>query len=357
MDESSFEYVENAVRNFIDPTAVKNRRISQAEHELKEIASSKSWKLITFYRHIKTMINLHHISLVRKLVNLINITLGYFLDNSQKGKHQTRNLKSSSSFINKQEQLFNRRVKRQGRVAVVLHLYYVDLWEEIYSYLCHIQEPFDIFISIPGHQNQVISEILAVYPNAFIYFCPNRGRDIAPFIEIYSAIADSGYSIICKIHSKKSQHLSNGDNWRLELFNELLGSPQQISKILNLFQNFPDLGMLVPQGYLYSALDISTINNYSNLEYLANVVNISWGGFDFEYPAGSMFWCRTESISLIRELGFSTMDFPKEHGQLDNTLAHAMERFFGVMIKKRGQFIVDSSVLYAGSKKYDQELR
>ena len=42
----------------------------------------------------------------------------------------------------------------------------------------------------------------------------NRGRDIRPFIKVLSSIYSEGFGNICKLHTKKSLHREDGQNWR-----------------------------------------------------------------------------------------------------------------------------------------------
>ena len=350
INNSSFESFKVSLKSFTDPVLVKNRIITQADEHLKDIASSKSWKLITYYRKIKFILWSSRYNFFVKLWNVFLVTIK-FLGLNKEDTFDPDKLAAPISCENLQEKLFKQLVLRNGKIAVILHLYYVDLWEEIVKYLSHIQEPFDLFISIPRQKDKVLSTILETYPQALIYFCSNRGRDVAPFVEIYSSIVDLGYSYICKIHTKKSRYISTGDNWRLTLLDELLGSEKRVNAILNIFRQCPDVGMLVPTGYLYSALDINTMTNMINIQRLHKVLNISRDGFDFEYPAGSMFWCRVENFKPLSKSRIQAKDFPPEHGQLDNTLAHALERYFGLMVLDNHQYVVETSVLKSNNEK------
>jgi FMN phosphatase YigB (HAD superfamily) len=55
-----------------------------------------------------------------------------------------------------------------------------------------------------------------------------------------------------------------------------------------------------------------------------------------DYPVGGMFWARVEAIRPLFEAGLSYDDFPPEAGQLDGTIAHAIERSFVDIARSRG---------------------
>ncbi|EXS67932.1 rhamnan synthesis F family protein [Sphingobium sp. Ant17] len=55
----------------------------------------------------------------------------------------------------------------------------------------------------------------------------------------------------------------------------------------------------------------------------------------FDFPAGSMFWARTDAILPILSADLEWEDFPLEEGQTDGTLAHCIERMFGVVAVSR----------------------
>ena len=86
--------------------------------------------------------------------------------------------------------------------------------------------------------------ILQKYPDARIYRCENRGRDMAPFLEIFSSISALDYRYICKIHTKKSPQQFKGDSLRQFLIGELLGSETRIKRIFEVFDQNPDIGMV-----------------------------------------------------------------------------------------------------------------
>ena len=49
-----------------------------------------------------------------------------------------------------------------------------------------------------------------------------------------------------------------------------------------------------------------------------------------------MFWCRTDALRKLLELDLQFSDFDDEAGQIDGTLAHAMERAFLYAVEAQG---------------------
>jgi lipopolysaccharide biosynthesis protein len=57
-------------------------------------------------------------------------------------------------------------------------------------------------------------------------------------------------------------------------------------------------------------------------------------GLEFSFPAGSMYWARASLIQSIAEIPVSYDEFEEEELQDDGTLAHAIERFIGLIVRK-----------------------
>ena len=231
--------------------------------------------------------------------------------------------------------------RKEPSIAVILHLYYLDLWDEIVSYLENIPEPFDLYVSVKeGCDPSAIEKILEKYPTVHIRPVENRGRDIAPFLKVLAEIMPRGYRAVCKIHTKKSDHLKNGDGWRPEhgddwrgqLFKELLGSKKAVQEILAAFRKDPTLGMIGAHRDLMH-FKRAVGENQALVRELQSRLHLPQSN-DFLFFAGSMFWFRPESLVPILELNLANEDFPMEAGQVDGTLAHAVERVVSLSAAK-----------------------
>lgn len=245
--------------------------------------------------------------------------------------------------------------KKKHDTAVILHLYYSELWDEISSYLDNLAQDFDLFVSIPKNMSCLRDKVLLKFSEAFIFECENRGRDIAPFIRIFSEIIPFDYRYICKIHTKKSVHRKDGSCWRDKLLSELLGSEREIQEIKR-HLDLTDVGIIGPKGNLLSTEHFIG-GNQTLINILAEKLNLLYFGEPFPFVAGSMFWCKPEAISSITRLNLSEDDFGVEVGALDATLAHALERFISLLAIKNGYRILQTGTFSEDvEKKYQYAL-
>lgn len=227
------------------------------------------------------------------------------------------------------------------RIAVHVHLYYVDLLSEILGYLNNIPYKFDVYISCQENAN--VSSIkkrvkcLKNVKNVDIQPLPNRGRDIAP---LYVWFADRivNYDYVLHIHSKKSLYTgSERTGWRQYSLSSLLGSEEIVKKIFWLFEEEKNIGIAYPDNHedvpmlAYSWL----VNEGLGREFLKRL-GIPFESGIFMYPAGSFFWAKIEAIKPLFDAKLKIEDFPEEAGQTDGTLAHVIERATGFVVKNCG---------------------
>ena len=140
----------------------------------------------------------------------------------------------------------------RGRIAVVLHLFYAELWDEMREAIEHISLPFDLFVSlVKGASSQMRETVLEAFPHAYVFDFQDRGRDIGAFLVFLESGVLFKYALVCKLHTKRSPHRADGDAWRRTLIAGVLGSSALVERIVAAFDADPALGMVVAEGQIY----------------------------------------------------------------------------------------------------------
>lgn len=216
------------------------------------------------------------------------------------------------------------------RIAAVAHIFYVELAEEMKNLMCNIPLPFDIYISTQTEDKKAaLEKIFSDFKRGKVEVrvFENRGRDIAPtfvgFKDIYK-----DYDLCVHIHSKKSPHDSTLAGWGEYLYKSLLGSTEIVSGILHIMEQ-EKVGVVFPQYFEPLVRGINFGKNYTLAQEFLSRLNIEIAENKLlEFPMGSMFWFKPAALTPIFESGLTFEDFPEEAGQLDGTIAHAIERIF-----------------------------
>jgi lipopolysaccharide biosynthesis protein len=236
-----------------------------------------------------------------------------------------------------------------SRLAVIGHVYYDELWPQVRRYLHNIPEPFDLFVTVPPSLGAAVRRQMSRdFPKLTVLECENRGRDILPFLKMLGTVGLSRYRLICKVHSKRSAHRQDGTLWRKQILQGLLGSPAAIDRILGMFEEHPGLAMagapgMVLQSTYYWGIGRDARSNRAHVRTLAARLGVDTGTDHFHFVAGSMFWVRPEALKGLLDLGLSDVDFETEVGQHDGTMAHAMERFLGLLARSNGFWLADTT--------------
>lgn len=237
-------------------------------------------------------------------------------------------------------------------VAVVLHLYYHEMWDEIALRLHSQTFAFDLFVTLPDRPGQeaaaakVRAHILAAYPQARIWSFPNHGRDILPFLHLLHAGLFAPYDAVCKLHSKKSPHRGDGDQWRKELLSGVLGEPAQTAARLRRFLADPQAGLWMADGQRIVGADWWGPNRARAQTLLAKVGLPAQSLLpELVFAAGSIYWIKPAALAALKALPVSAADFEPEMGQVDGTTAHALERAFGLILTSAGLVLRQASEL------------
>jgi lipopolysaccharide biosynthesis protein len=237
------------------------------------------------------------------------------------------------------------------KIAVLCHLYYLDLWEEFRHYLKNIEVPFDLYVNLvegsASHARLTAfrDEIARSYPAATVLISGNRGLDIGGTLELLNVIVGKGldYDLFLKIHTKKSTESTTeaiGERWRHELLNSLMGSASIVNGIVALFRLKRDLGMVGPGTWLIRAKDNYNFAVGANEQVIKDICrrfNLDADLSSLEFIGGTMFW--TDAGVILGKL--RTLDLEKIIGELEpgyfrdagrETKTHSLERVFGLMV-------------------------
>lgn len=254
-----------------------------------------------------------------------------------------------------------------GSIAVVVHAFYPDVFDEICAMLPHIPGPFGLYVSVPSADGQRQAQASVakhrVMADVTIEVCVNRGRNFAPFVAQFGPRV-ARHDIVLHLHTKKSLYTgAEQETWRKHLYHTLIGTSELVQMTLDQFAKGPTLGVVYPS----TAASIP----YWAHHWLSNG-HLAPGLFErlgiprpqtrgyIDYPVGGMFWARVDAIRPLLTAGFTYEDFPPEHGQTDGTLAHAIERSIVALAQNRGYDFLEVDVAQGvarrnrGAKNLDQ---
>lgn len=222
----------------------------------------------------------------------------------------------------------------RGGIAVVAHVFYPELFNDMASYLGSIPWQFDLYISVASEtaKTDVMHRAGAIprVGELDVRVVPNRGRDIAPMLVEFSA-AIRAHRYVLHVHTKKSLYSGyERTEWRDYLMTGLLASEERVRHIFSQFEENPSIGMIYPDthdGLPYWAH--TWLQNRSIALALGSRLGIDIRHMSYiDAPFGSMFWARSDALKPLLDLGLDFADFPEELGQIDGTLQHSIERFF-----------------------------
>ena len=226
-----------------------------------------------------------------------------------------------------------------GPVAAVVHAFYPETLPTILMALRNVPVGVDLFLSTDTQaKRESIATLTAGWDKGAveIRILPNRGRDIGAkfvgFADVYAR-----YDIFLHLHTKKSPHGGAPlARWLDYLVDNLIGSPEIAASALALFDD-PKVGVVLPQHLFEIRGILNWGYDYDLARGLMKRIGVSIDkNHVLEFPSGSMFWGRSAAIRGLLDLRLSYDDFAEESGQVDGTLAHAIERIVLMAAEARG---------------------
>lgn len=252
-------------------------------------------------------------------------------------------------FINARS--FNIRERPTSKIAMICFVFYEDMIEYISNIILRFNQLADIYIISSK------KELLDLYrdrlkenlPFAQYRLQKNRGRNEAAYFITCKDVWQQ-YDYVCAFHDKKTTHAQpalQGIDFMRHCEQNLCPSPSSIIEVIELFENNPKLGLLVPPLPFFGNFIRSIFNPLGqNKTSLNKLNNKLFSGKLFSSPKeidvlscpfGGMFWARSKALINIASSTLSIIDFPKEPvKQNDGTLLHAMERCYPMVTRLNG---------------------
>lgn len=233
-------------------------------------------------------------------------------------------------YIQPTEQVFSGTKK----VAVHLHVFYVDLLQEFLTAFTAFSFDYDLFITTDRKEKVAeIEEILAENSRAAeIVVTGNIGRDVLPMLKLKEAL--QSYDYVGHFHTKKSKEADfwAGESWRKELI-AMLVTPA--NSILANMEAKDDLGLVIAD--IPTFFRFNKIVDAYNENQIAPAMNELWQkmgmtkAIDFNdmhtfvMSYGTYAWFKYDALKPLFDLDLTDADVPAEPLP-QNSVLHAIER-------------------------------
>lgn len=221
------------------------------------------------------------------------------------------------------------------RPCVVIHAWYAEEFAQLLGRIKATGLEFRVLVTTTDDRRAWVQQALDAADMAGqVLVSANHGRDVLPFLRAAEQLLAEGEAVVLKLHTKRSTHRQNGDQWRDDMLAQLLDDGRAM-QARDAFQHDPRLGLLAPQGHLL-AVDQYRGANAHALARLHTLLGLPGLKPDARFSAGSMFWVRLSALRPLLDAHLAPSTFDAEQGQIDGTLAHAVERVLGSVCDAAG---------------------
>ena len=234
------------------------------------------------------------------------------------------------------------------RIALVMHLFFPDLLDEMVGFATSMPENTDIFISTNTEEKkQAIEAAFKDQPcgKLDVRVLNNRGRDVSSLLVGMRDVIPQ-YDFVCFVHDKKSGQVkpgSIGESFAYKCLHNMLHSRHYVNNILKTFIENPRLGLLVPpepnHSYYFFSLGDEWSWNFDNCRIVAQKMGLTVPMAENKRviaPLGSYFWFRTDALKALFNNNLDYTDFPEEPLPEDGSISHAFERIYPFVAQQAG---------------------
>lgn len=221
------------------------------------------------------------------------------------------------------------------RPCVVIHAWYLEELAELLAQVKRSALACRLIITTTHeHLARVQTLLQASGLVGEVMAFANHGRDILPFLHVANRLLGEGEDVVLKLHTKRSTHMQQGANWRQELLQRLLDDGHGAQAVARFAQD-RQLGLLAPAGHLLPVRDYVGANDAA-LQRLQVRLGLQSDICAAKFSSGSMFWVRLGALRPLLDAHLPPSAFENEQGQIDGTLAHAIERALGAVCVDAG---------------------
>ncbi len=238
------------------------------------------------------------------------------------------------------------------KILVCIHIYYHNQVDYIIDKLKSLNGiDYDLFVTYTNENKETNEKFLNFNKNAKFKIVENKGYDIYPFLVLINEIDLEKYSSVLKLHTKNKDEFDSY-SWRDDLYENLMGTK-------NIFK--ANLKKIEKYGLVGSKKRITTMNercpeNVWLFEDVCKQIGIEPKKANF--IAGTIFLARIEIIKRIKELNLLQLDFENKTMETgsNGTVAHVIERLFGVLCNDLGYKIYGSNKRKIFSKEWKNNI-
>jgi lipopolysaccharide biosynthesis protein len=223
---------------------------------------------------------------------------------------------------------------KSSKVLIIVHAHWAEELIYIIKRINSLKIDVDLILTttLNEYQEKLRNlEKLSSNHNVKIFIVENSGRDVLPFLHVVKGFDLSAYTLVIKLHTKRSQEI-----WFRTLIDFHLKSTKRVEKQIRI-ANIDPLSLI---GHPLLSYPV----HYIHQQYLKRGVENFLGPLDTRemrgaaFTAGTMFSFHPSYFENISEKleRIGVKDFPVELNYSEYTMAHILERVFGANAYAQG---------------------
>ena len=227
----------------------------------------------------------------------------------------------------------------EPKLAVVLHIYYLDVAERALRQLFwSANRKFTLWITVSSERRPQVEALVDRYwPEAKIREFDNTGMDVLPFLRVLPELVEGGHTAVVKLHTKRGADAASAV-WGGALLDEMCREPV-LDAVDRSFRQHPGLDVIGLAPFYLSARKLSFGNESLVRALISEVPGMSEPPADWGFFAGTMFAARTENLLPLASWAIDNAHRFASEYQSDGLWEHALERVFCLMARQGTQSV------------------